>query len=173
MFLCYVGLINCIFYEFWFFSDFNINKKSVFCFQHWISIQELLRHFWSSYPITTSYLYAKVSVVFVDMDKSCVKHIYLFMFEHFFVCKRVIDSKLSANHYKLLGKVHNTLFPMLSRLRWSLMQFMGLCYQIKGCEELLDYLSWFQIFANFLNLVSEILFLLWNIITPNLMIINY
>ncbi|XP_058114768.1 general transcription and DNA repair factor IIH subunit TFB1-1 isoform X2 [Magnolia sinica] len=28
---------------------------------HWTSIQELLRHFWSSYPITTSYLYLKVS----------------------------------------------------------------------------------------------------------------
>ncbi|XP_024976082.1 general transcription and DNA repair factor IIH subunit TFB1-1-like isoform X1 [Cynara cardunculus var. scolymus] len=28
---------------------------------HWTSIQELLKHFWSSYPITTSYLYAKVS----------------------------------------------------------------------------------------------------------------
>ncbi|KAJ8499080.1 hypothetical protein OPV22_009632 [Ensete ventricosum] len=27
---------------------------------HWTSIQELLRHFWSSYPITTSYLYNKV-----------------------------------------------------------------------------------------------------------------
>ncbi|XP_076934265.1 general transcription and DNA repair factor IIH subunit TFB1-1-like [Bidens hawaiensis] len=28
---------------------------------HWTSIQELLKHFWSSYPITTSYLYTKVS----------------------------------------------------------------------------------------------------------------
>ncbi|KAL5981342.1 hypothetical protein ACLOJK_015397 [Asimina triloba] len=28
---------------------------------HWASIQELLQHFWSSYPITTSYLYAKVN----------------------------------------------------------------------------------------------------------------
>ncbi|KAJ9672519.1 hypothetical protein PVL29_025932 [Vitis rotundifolia] len=28
---------------------------------HWTSIQELLRHFWSSYPITTTYLYAKAS----------------------------------------------------------------------------------------------------------------
>ncbi|KAG9448790.1 hypothetical protein H6P81_008755 [Aristolochia fimbriata] len=27
---------------------------------HWKSIEELLRHFWSSYPITTAYLYAKV-----------------------------------------------------------------------------------------------------------------
>ncbi|XP_072962843.1 general transcription and DNA repair factor IIH subunit TFB1-1-like [Typha angustifolia] len=27
---------------------------------HWTSIQELLRHFWSSYPITTAYLYNKV-----------------------------------------------------------------------------------------------------------------
>lgn len=27
---------------------------------HWTSIQELLRHFWSSYPITTGYLYNKV-----------------------------------------------------------------------------------------------------------------
>ncbi|TXG68088.1 hypothetical protein EZV62_009363 [Acer yangbiense] len=29
--------------------------------QHWTCIQELLKHFWSSYPITTPYLYAKVS----------------------------------------------------------------------------------------------------------------
>ncbi|GAV74788.1 BSD domain-containing protein [Cephalotus follicularis] len=28
---------------------------------HWTSIQELLRHYWSSYPITTAYLYSKVS----------------------------------------------------------------------------------------------------------------
>ncbi|KAF3453256.1 hypothetical protein FNV43_RR03696 [Rhamnella rubrinervis] len=28
---------------------------------HWMSIQELLRHFWSSYPITTTYLNTKVS----------------------------------------------------------------------------------------------------------------
>ncbi|XP_010913638.1 general transcription and DNA repair factor IIH subunit TFB1-1 isoform X2 [Elaeis guineensis] len=27
---------------------------------HWTSIQELLRHFWSSYPVTTAYLYNKV-----------------------------------------------------------------------------------------------------------------
>ena len=88
-------------------------RRVFFCFQHWISIQELLRHFWSSYPITTSYLYAKVSVVFVNMDKSHVKHIYLFMFEHLSVGKRVIDSKLSANHYKHLGKVHNTIIIAL------------------------------------------------------------
>lgn len=36
---------------------------------HWISIQELLRHFWSSYPITTSYLYAKVSRLKDAMSK--------------------------------------------------------------------------------------------------------
>ncbi|XP_038992833.1 general transcription and DNA repair factor IIH subunit TFB1-1-like isoform X2 [Hibiscus syriacus] len=28
---------------------------------HWTSILELLKHFWASYPITTSYLYAKVN----------------------------------------------------------------------------------------------------------------
>ncbi|RZC64665.1 hypothetical protein C5167_008355 [Papaver somniferum] len=28
---------------------------------YWISIQELLKHFWSSYPITTTYLNTKVS----------------------------------------------------------------------------------------------------------------
>ncbi|XP_078162778.1 general transcription and DNA repair factor IIH subunit TFB1-1-like isoform X2 [Carex rostrata] len=31
--------------------------------QHWTSIQELLRHFWSSYPITTAGLYNKVQRV--------------------------------------------------------------------------------------------------------------
>lgn len=39
----------------------GIILSKAYCFQHWISIQELLRHFWSSYPITTSYLYTKVS----------------------------------------------------------------------------------------------------------------
>jgi len=28
--------------------------------QHWTAIQELLRHFWSSYPITSAVLYNKV-----------------------------------------------------------------------------------------------------------------
>ncbi|CAK9180708.1 unnamed protein product [Ilex paraguariensis] len=28
---------------------------------HWMSIQELLKHFWSSYPITTTHLFTKVS----------------------------------------------------------------------------------------------------------------
>ncbi|OWM83387.1 general transcription and DNA repair factor IIH subunit TFB1-1-like [Punica granatum] len=37
----------------------NIAKEQLL--HHWASIQELLRHFWSSYPITTSYLYAKVT----------------------------------------------------------------------------------------------------------------
>uniref|UniRef100_A0A7N2LAT8 BSD domain-containing protein n=1 Tax=Quercus lobata TaxID=97700 RepID=A0A7N2LAT8_QUELO len=36
----------------------NTTKEELL--HHWISIEELLRHFWSSYPITTSYLYAKV-----------------------------------------------------------------------------------------------------------------
>ncbi|KAJ4838255.1 hypothetical protein Tsubulata_011329 [Turnera subulata] len=30
---------------------------------HWMSIQELLRHYWSSYPITTTYLYTKVKTM--------------------------------------------------------------------------------------------------------------
>jgi hypothetical protein len=33
------------------------------CLQHWTSLQELLRHYWSSYPITTMYLYNKVNAV--------------------------------------------------------------------------------------------------------------
>lgn len=36
----------------------NSNKL---CLQHWTSIQELLKHFWSSYPITTPYLGTKVN----------------------------------------------------------------------------------------------------------------
>lgn len=39
--------------------------KNSQCFQHWTSILELLKHFWASYPITTSYLYAKVNVALV------------------------------------------------------------------------------------------------------------
>ncbi|GMY30782.1 general transcription and DNA repair factor IIH subunit TFB1-1-like isoform X1 [Fagus crenata] len=45
----------------------NTTKEELL--HHWISIQELLRHFWSSYPITTSYLYAKVSRVKDAMSK--------------------------------------------------------------------------------------------------------
>ncbi|XP_059662334.1 general transcription and DNA repair factor IIH subunit TFB1-1 [Cornus florida] len=37
----------------------NITKEELL--DHWTSIQELLKHFWSSYPITTTYLYEKVS----------------------------------------------------------------------------------------------------------------
>ncbi|XP_011007561.1 PREDICTED: probable RNA polymerase II transcription factor B subunit 1-1 isoform X1 [Populus euphratica] len=36
---------------------------------HWTSIQELLRHYWSSYPITTMYLYSKVSRLKDAMSK--------------------------------------------------------------------------------------------------------
>ncbi|XP_057509083.1 general transcription and DNA repair factor IIH subunit TFB1-1-like [Actinidia eriantha] len=36
----------------------SITKEELL--HHWTSIQELLKHFWSSYPITTSYLYVKV-----------------------------------------------------------------------------------------------------------------
>ncbi|GMP52048.1 hypothetical protein CsSME_00018019 [Camellia sinensis var. sinensis] len=39
----------------------NITKDELL--HHWTSIQELLKHFWSSYPITTSYLYVKVNAV--------------------------------------------------------------------------------------------------------------
>ncbi|GAB4850692.1 General transcription and DNA repair factor IIH subunit TFB1-1 [Ancistrocladus abbreviatus] len=38
---------------------------------HWTFIQELLKHFWSSYPITTAYLYTKVSKL-----KDTMTHIY-------------------------------------------------------------------------------------------------
>ncbi|KAH8507592.1 hypothetical protein H0E87_009947 [Populus deltoides] len=36
---------------------------------HWTSLQELLRHYWSSYPITTMYLYSKVSRLKDAMSK--------------------------------------------------------------------------------------------------------
>ncbi|KAF9678983.1 hypothetical protein SADUNF_Sadunf07G0092900 [Salix dunnii] len=36
---------------------------------HWTSLQELLRHYWSSYPITTAYLYSKVSRLKDAMSK--------------------------------------------------------------------------------------------------------
>ncbi|BBG96235.1 BSD domain BTF2-like transcription factor [Prunus dulcis] len=36
------------------------NKTKEDLLHHWMSIQELLRHFWSSYPITTTYLSTKV-----------------------------------------------------------------------------------------------------------------
>lgn len=36
------------------------NRTKEELLHHWTSIQELLRHFWSSYPVTTSYLYTKV-----------------------------------------------------------------------------------------------------------------
>ncbi|KAG6469745.1 hypothetical protein ZIOFF_070676 [Zingiber officinale] len=44
---------------------------------HWMSIQELLRHFWSSYPITTAYLYNKVISHFLVLRlKSAMADIY-------------------------------------------------------------------------------------------------
>ncbi|XP_037494489.1 general transcription and DNA repair factor IIH subunit TFB1-1 isoform X5 [Jatropha curcas] len=36
---------------------------------HWMSVEELLKHYWSSYPITTAYLYAKVSRLKDAMSK--------------------------------------------------------------------------------------------------------
>lgn len=36
---------------------------------HWTSLQELLKHYWSSYPITTTYLYTKVSRLKDAMSK--------------------------------------------------------------------------------------------------------
>lgn len=36
---------------------------------HWTSIQELLKHFWSSYPITTKYFYTKVTRLKDAMSK--------------------------------------------------------------------------------------------------------
>ncbi|KAL6184096.1 hypothetical protein ACLB2K_045500 [Fragaria x ananassa] len=36
------------------------NRTKEELLHHWTSIQELLRHFWSSYPITTSSLYVKI-----------------------------------------------------------------------------------------------------------------
>ncbi|XP_050375576.1 general transcription and DNA repair factor IIH subunit TFB1-1-like [Argentina anserina] len=36
------------------------NRTKEELLHHWMSIQELLRHFWSSYPITTSSLYVKI-----------------------------------------------------------------------------------------------------------------
>ncbi|XP_077237509.1 general transcription and DNA repair factor IIH subunit TFB1-1-like isoform X2 [Tasmannia lanceolata] len=39
------------------------NRTKEELLHHWTSIQELLQHFWSSYPITTTYLYTKVSRV--------------------------------------------------------------------------------------------------------------
>lgn len=37
---------------------------------HWTSIQELLKHFWSSYPITTTYLHTKVGKLKDAMSNS-------------------------------------------------------------------------------------------------------
>ena len=41
------------------------------CLQHWTSLQELLKHYWSSYPITTTYLYTKVNVVILLSEWGC------------------------------------------------------------------------------------------------------
>ncbi|PKA54373.1 putative RNA polymerase II transcription factor B subunit 1-1 [Apostasia shenzhenica] len=47
---------------------------------YWTSIQELLRHFWSSYPITTGYLYNKVlSMCFLCKLPIC-KHNFSYIF---------------------------------------------------------------------------------------------
>ncbi|KAB5548275.1 hypothetical protein DKX38_011681 [Salix brachista] len=45
----------------------NTSKEELL--YHWTSLQELLRHYWSSYPITTAYLYTKVSRLKDAMSK--------------------------------------------------------------------------------------------------------
>ncbi|KAI5674639.1 hypothetical protein M9H77_15003 [Catharanthus roseus] len=45
----------------------NITKEELLL--HWTSIQELLKHFWSSYPITTKYLSTKVARLKDAMSK--------------------------------------------------------------------------------------------------------
>ncbi|KAK1398080.1 General transcription and DNA repair factor IIH subunit TFB1-1 [Heracleum sosnowskyi] len=45
----------------------NVTKEEIL--HHWTSIQELLKHFWSSYPITTTYLHTKVNKVKDAMSK--------------------------------------------------------------------------------------------------------
>lgn len=47
----------------------NVTKEELL--HHWTSIQELLKHFWSSYPITTPYLGTKVNRL-----KDAMSHIY-------------------------------------------------------------------------------------------------
>ncbi|XP_022731033.1 probable RNA polymerase II transcription factor B subunit 1-1 isoform X2 [Durio zibethinus] len=47
--------------HFWFVSCNILLIKNSQCCQHWTSILELLKHFWASYPITTTYLYTKVN----------------------------------------------------------------------------------------------------------------
>ncbi|KAK4789355.1 hypothetical protein SAY86_020674 [Trapa natans] len=67
---------------------------------HWASIQELLKHFWSSYPITTSYLYAKV-----DRLKEAMSQIYPQLEE--------IKKSVPANHKQqvsvLVRQMHQAL----------------------------------------------------------------
>ncbi|XP_021604591.1 general transcription and DNA repair factor IIH subunit TFB1-1 isoform X2 [Manihot esculenta] len=45
------------------------NKIKEDLLHHWMAVEELLRHFWSSYPITTAYLYAKVNRLKDEMSK--------------------------------------------------------------------------------------------------------
>ncbi|KAJ9145634.1 hypothetical protein P3X46_027996 [Hevea brasiliensis] len=45
------------------------NKIKEDLLHHWMSIEELLRHYWSSYPVTTAYLYAKVNRLKDAMSK--------------------------------------------------------------------------------------------------------
>ncbi|KAK1399171.1 putative RNA polymerase II transcription factor B subunit 1-1 [Heracleum sosnowskyi] len=45
----------------------NVTKEEIL--HQWTSIQELLKHFWSSYPITTTYLHVKVNKVKDAMSK--------------------------------------------------------------------------------------------------------
>ena len=73
LFSCHLSLQILLFIEVLF--------KKAYCFQHWISIQELLKHFWSSYPITTSYLYTKVSSYSYCINKT-ILHLILFIQSH-------------------------------------------------------------------------------------------
>ncbi|KAF5479117.1 hypothetical protein F2P56_005618 [Juglans regia] len=76
----------------------NTTKEELL--HHWISIQELLRHFWSSYPITTSYLYAKVSRL-----KEAMSKIYPQLEE----IKESVPSELRQQVFLLVRPMHQAL----------------------------------------------------------------
>ncbi|KAB1215124.1 putative RNA polymerase II transcription factor B subunit 1-1 [Morella rubra] len=76
----------------------NTTKEELL--HHWICIQELLRHFWSSYPITTSYLYAKVCRL-----KDAMSKIYPQLEE----IKESVQSDLRQQVFLLVRPMHQAL----------------------------------------------------------------
>jgi hypothetical protein len=83
------------------------NACFVFPFQHWVCSQELLRHFWSSYPVTTHSLFNKVNIE-CDWRK---------IFKCWFLC---MISYLILHHQHLISCVWDTNLHSIIFIFWRI-----------------------------------------------------